>query len=160
MTRTYAGPMTEHRGGRWPPGTRFAVDVVLFARLAGDLAVLAVERAKEPFSAALALPGGFIQPGERPAAAAARELAEETGIAVAVGGLRRLALYGTPGRDPRGRVVSVAYHGVLPTTLPAVAGSDARATRWVNVAEFVGPRARAAFDHGEIVRDALRVRFG
>lgn len=135
------------------------MDVVLFSRRPKGLAVLAVERAKEPFATALALPGGFIQPGEQPAAAAVRELAEETGIVFGAGGLRRLAVYGTPGRDPRGRVISAAYHGLLPTALTAVAGSDARAARWVDVAEFVRPQARAAFDHSEIVRDALWARF-
>ncbi|SBW22712.1 NUDIX domain-containing protein [Protofrankia symbiont of Coriaria ruscifolia] len=151
--------MTDN-SGPWPTGGAFTVDVVLFTKRDGVLSVLAVERAKEPFRAALALPGGFVEPGERAPEAAVRELGEETGVMIDRDHLRRLACYGAPGRDPRGRVVSVAYHGYLPGAPVPRGGSDARAARWVDVLEFLSPGVRVAFDHRDIVVDAVVRRFG
>lgn len=160
MTLTYAGNMADDEEDRWPPGGRLAVDLVMFTERDGELAVLAVERARAPFAAALALPGGFVEAGERAPEAAVRELAEETGIEIGLDGLRRFASYGEPGRDPRGRVVSIAFHGYL-SDAPAVAGgSDARDARWVGLADFLASGARIAFDHRDIVADAVSSRFG
>lgn len=151
--------MTDN-GGPWPAGSRLTADVVLFTRQGGVLSVLAVERGKEPFRAALALPGGFVEPGESVPDAAVRELAEETGIEVPRGKLSRFGCYREPGRDPRGSVVSVAFHGYLAGAPPVTGGSDARAARWVALPEFLSAAARVAFDHRDIVRDAVVRRFG
>lgn len=137
---------------------RLAVDVVLFARPGGVLALLAVERAKEPFRGRWALPGGFVEPGERTRAAALRELDEETGVDVTGVRLRWLGRYGAPARDPRGPVISNVYYGFVgsgpaaPTATPA---SDARQACWLPVAEFLAPEASPAFDHRDIAGDAL-----
>ncbi|SHG82893.1 NUDIX domain-containing protein [Streptoalloteichus hindustanus] len=147
-------------GGSWPVTGRFAVDAVLFTKLGGVLSVLVVKRAKEPFRTAVALPGGFVEPGERAADAAVRELAEEAGIVVRRDRLRRLGCYRRPGRDPRGQVVSVAYHGYVSGAPPVVGGSDACAARWLAVAELQSADIRVAFDHRDIVSDAVFRRFG
>jgi 8-oxo-dGTP diphosphatase len=151
--------MTEN-GEPEPAGSRLTADVVLFTRQGGVLSVLAVERGKEPFRAALALPGGFVEPGESVPDAAVRELAEETGIEIARSRLRRFGCYREPGRDPRGSVVSVAFHGYLAGPPPVVGGSDARAARWVAIPKFLSAAASVAFDHRDIVRDAVVRRFG
>ncbi|TDV40128.1 NUDIX domain-containing protein [Actinophytocola oryzae] len=136
------------------------VDVVLFTRRGGRLFVLAVERGKEPFRTALALPGGFVNPGERTPDAAVRELGEETGLAIHRNRLRRLGFYDKPGRDPRGPIASVVYHGYT-ADAPAVRGAgDAQAARWLRVAEFLAPETSVAFDHREIVAEATARRFG
>lgn len=149
-----------NQDGRWPAAGRLTADVVLFTKQAGVLSVLAVERAKEPFLAALALPGGFVEPGERPPDAAVRELAEETGIVVRRDRLRRLGCYRAAGRDPRGHVVSVAYCGYTCGAPAVVGGSDARAARWVELRDFLSPAVAVAFDHRDIVVDAVVRRFG
>src|SRR5947208_577516 len=82
------------------------VDVVIVAREPTPR-VLLIRRKHEPFAHAWALPGGFVDPGETLAAAAARELREETGVEGA--DLEQLAAFGDPGRDPRGWTVSVAF---------------------------------------------------
>ncbi|MFD9736262.1 NUDIX domain-containing protein [Umezawaea sp. NPDC059074] len=138
----------------------FTADVVLFTRHDSVLSVLVVERAKEPYLAALALPGGFVEEGERTCEAAARELAEETGVVVDRRRLSRLGCYGRPGRDPRGRVVSVAFHGYVTGAPPPLGGSDARAAWWVPVGDMFAAGLEVAFDHREIIRDAVVRRFG
>ncbi|SFB48507.1 8-oxo-dGTP diphosphatase [Amycolatopsis marina] len=135
-------------------------DVVLFSRQDGLLSVLAVERGKAPFRAAIALPGGFANPGERSRDVALRELAEETGLVFPRNRLRRLGCYNEPGRDPRGRVVSVAYHGYLPGAPAVVGRSDARVAQWVAVSDFLSPDVVIGFDHRRIVCDAMFSRFG
>lgn len=141
-------------------GARLAVDVVLFTRQDGRLSILAVERGKEPFLAALALPGGFVNLGERTPDAAVRELSEETGLELRRNRLRRLGFYDKPGRDPRGPIASVVYHGYL-ANAPSVRGAgDARSARWITVVEFIALGTSVAFDHREIVIEATTRRFG
>jgi 8-oxo-dGTP diphosphatase len=124
------------------------VDVVAVSMAAAS-SVLLVQRANEPFAGRWALPGGFVEEGERVSEAAARELAEETELQVE--SLELLGVYDTPGRDPRGWSVSVVFLSRLAGE-PAVRGADdARDARWF-------PRdslPALAFDHDAIVADAL-----
>ncbi|AOS63777.1 NUDIX domain-containing protein [Actinoalloteichus hymeniacidonis] len=139
--------------------TKHTADVVLFTKRTGVLSVLVVERAKDPYRGALALPGGFVETGERAIDAAVRELAEETGIRLGADRLHRFGCYGRPGRDPRGPVVSVAYHGYLPGAPPVVGGDDADRAAWIGLPELFAIEV-VAFDHRDIVRDAVFRRFG
>jgi 8-oxo-dGTP diphosphatase len=132
------------------------VDLAVLTLRAGALHVLLVERGQEPYAGRWALPGGFLLPDESAESAARRELAEETGLAD-VPGLRldQLRTYSEPGRDPRMRVVSVAFTALLPDAPEAHGGGDAARARWVpydNAREL-------AFDHDRILADA-RTRIG
>ncbi|MBY0531232.1 MAG: NUDIX hydrolase [Xanthobacteraceae bacterium] len=127
-----------------------AADCVVFDK-AGRL--LLIRRKNPPFQGQYALPGGFVEYGERMEDAALRELREETGIAGKI--VRLVGVYSRPDRDPRGHCVSAVYLVDAGDQSP-VAGDDAAA------AEFVeNYRAqRLAFDHDEIVADALAQRSG
>jgi 8-oxo-dGTP diphosphatase len=129
-----------------------AVDLAILTVRKGLLQVLLVERANEPYRGQPALPGGFLRDGESVEAAAERELFEETGLRAAPLHLEQLATYGAPDRDPRGRVVSVAYLAMAPDLPIPTAGSDARSARWAPV-ESVG--GALAFDHDKILGDAV-----
>lgn len=134
------------------------VDIVLLAVRQGRLSVLLIERGGEPHAGDWALPGGFVDPGEDTEAAAMRELAEETGLAQLPEGihLEQLRTYGRPGRDPRGRTVSVAYLGLVPDQPSVTAGDDAADARFWPIEDLVGEDApRLAFDHDEILRDGV-----
>ena len=140
------------------PGLRLTaavtVDLVVLTVRQEGLSVLAVKRGVPPYKGRWALPGGFVGDGEDLVQAAARELEEETGLRAGRAHLEQLATYGTPGRDPRGRVVSTAYLALLPDPPPATAGSDAADARWLPVAELLGG-ARLAFDHHRILTDGV-----
>ena len=120
-----------------------AVDAVILFQ---DGIVL-IKRDNPPFAGSYALPGGFVEVGETVEAAVVREACEETGLVIELQGL--VGIYSNPARDPRGHVVSAAFlakgSGVL------LAGSDARFAK-VFPLESLPP---LAFDHDEIIRDAL-----
>jgi 8-oxo-dGTP diphosphatase len=137
------------------PPVAVTVDIVLLTIHQGALAALLIRRGGEPFRDSYALPGGFVQPHEDLATAAARELAEETG---ATGlHLEQLGSYGAPDRDPRMRVVSIAYLSLAPDPPAVTAGSDAASAEWSPVASFLDASlpdspSLLAFDHQEILR--------
>lgn len=115
----------------------------------GELRVLLIERARDPFAGQWALPGGFVDAHEDLAAAAKREMLEETHVKL--GQLVQLGAYGTPHRDPRGHTVGVAFLAMVePDRVEGVAGDDAADCRW-----FAASRPpKLAFDHRAILRDA------
>jgi 8-oxo-dGTP diphosphatase len=131
---------------------RLAVDLALLTVRQDRLQALVITRGNEPFLGKPALPGGFVRHGEDLADAAVRELREETGLDGAALHLEQLATYGAPGRDPRGRVVSVAYLAMMPDLPIPTAGSDARSASWTPVDDV---RGRLAFDHDTILDDAI-----
>ncbi|MGW6951469.1 NUDIX hydrolase [Streptomyces xanthophaeus] len=136
------------------------VDLAVFTVRAGALHVLLIRRGQEPYAGDWALPGGFVLPRESAETAARRELAEETGLApdlVAALHLEQLRTYSEPDRDPRMRVVSVAFAALVPDMPEPAAegGGDADRARWV----AVGTAGRLAFDHAMILADA-RERVG
>ncbi|WP_125775467.1 NUDIX hydrolase [Antribacter gilvus] len=147
------------------------VDVVALTVRDGALQVLLVDRLLEPFRGTRALPGGFVLPDESLEDAAARELAEETGVVAPSGNgpgpghpwhLEQLRTYGPQGRDPRGPVLSVAYLLLAPAFGLPAPGGDAAEAAWFPVpdAEEPGPAGTAplgalAFDHDRILADGV-----
>ncbi|GID56806.1 NUDIX hydrolase [Actinoplanes couchii] len=131
---------------------RLAVDLAILTVRENALQTLVIARGKEPFLGQLALPGGFLRDGEGLRDAAVRELSEETGLDGRNLHLEQLGTYGEPDRDPRGRVVSVAYLAVAPDLPVPEAGSDAASAAWVPIAEASG---WLAFDHDEILTAAV-----
>lgn len=126
------------------------VDVVIFALREGGLQVLLVRRRRPPCEGMWAIPGGTIGKREALQAAALRTLEEETGLADVF--LEQLYTFGDPGRDARGRVITVSYFAVVPATEAEIrAAEDAERVRWWPVYEL----PPLAFDHGEILSYAL-----
>jgi 8-oxo-dGTP diphosphatase len=127
------------------------VDVVIFTIQSGALEVLLVRRGVPPFEGAWAIPGGFILTDESLEAAALRELEEETGVRDVY--LEQLYSFGDPGRDPRGRVITVAYYALIAADRAShpVAGTDAAAARWWPVSSH----PPLAFDHDAILTYAV-----
>jgi 8-oxo-dGTP diphosphatase len=136
------------------------VDLALFTTRGDELCVLVVQRANDPYRGRWALPGGFVEEDERLIDAARRELAEETGLAELDTELVQLGAYGDPGRDPRGRVVSVVYVAFDDVLPDPVADSDAADARWRPVDELLAHPMELAFDHGRIIGDARARIFG
>ena len=127
------------------PRPAVTVDAVIVTREAKPR-VLLIRRKHEPFAGAWALPGGFVDMDETLEESARRELREETGVEV--GELEQLHTFGDPGRDPRGRTVSVVYLGRAdPRQVKPQAQDDAAAVAWHSLRR----PPRLAFDHAEIL---------
>jgi 8-oxo-dGTP diphosphatase len=143
------------------PRPSVTVDCVIFGfdGQAG-LEVLLIRRGAEPHKGMWALPGGFVRvsdrgdQGEDLEVAARRELEEETGAKVSY--LEQLFTFGAPGRDPRGRVISVAYMALVRASDHRVAGhDDAAEAEWVPVSTLLAGKRPLAFDHDEILRTGV-----
>lgn len=140
------------------PAFAVTVDVVVLTIFGSRLHALLVRRGVAPFEGMWAIPGGFKRPSETLYQAAKRELAEETGVDSA-SLLAQFGAYGNPGRDPRMNVVTVAYLAVLREVGGIVAGTDAASAALVPVSDVLIGKIELAFDHAQIVRDAVeRVR--
>lgn len=132
------------------PHPAVATDIAVFTLRRGALNVLLIERAAEPFRGDWALPGGFLQPEEQLDACARRELREETSVDADL--LVHFGNFSAPDRDPRERVISVAYLALLPSDeLRLAADTDAAEARWFPVDGLPS----LAFDHALILKRAL-----
>ena len=125
---------------------RVSVDIVIFTVSDSSLQVLLVKRGVPPFEGQYAIPGGFIRDGESPEHAALRELYEETGVRNVF--LEQLYTFGDPKRDPRGRVITIAYYALIASDqLSLVAGADAAEACWFPMSDL----PPLAFDHRAIL---------
>ena len=136
------------------PPVAVTVDIAVFTVEDDVLKVALIERGQEPHAGRLALPGGFIRPDEDLHEAAVRELHEETGLE-AHGHLQQFGAYGAPDRDPRMRIVSIGFWAIVPRLEAPTAGTDAAAAQTAPVDEILANPDGLAFDHHEILRDAL-----
>jgi 8-oxo-dGTP diphosphatase len=120
-----------------------------------ELHVLLITRAIEPFLGQPALPGGYVREDEPLDEAALRKLGHETGVDGAQLHLEQLRTYGAPDRDPRGRVITVAYLALGPNLPDPPAGVPTQDAHWAPVQEVLDGPVRLAFDHSAILREAL-----
>jgi 8-oxo-dGTP diphosphatase len=133
------------------PRAAVTVDLVVFALEGDELRVLLIRRKHPPFEGSWAIPGGFLEIDEEIEAAARRELREETGFE-ATGPVTLFRVFGKPGRDPRGRTISLAHATAVRGPNRSVAGGDdASEAGWLDPREA----RHLAFDHDEILADAL-----
>jgi len=129
---------------------KVTVDIVIFTIQTGELKVLLVKRGVAPYAGQYAIPGGFVLDGEGLDQAALRELREETGVSEVY--LEQLYSFGDPQRDPRGRVVTVAYFALISAEDSQLhAGTDAAAAAWLAVDDV----PELAFDHAKILGYAV-----
>ncbi len=132
------------------PRAALTVDCVVFGFDEGELKVLLIERALEPFKGKWALPGGFVRVDETLDDAARRELKEEAGLKDVF--LEQLYTFGTVARDPRERVVSVAHYALVQLAAhDTKAATDAADARWYPISKV----PKLAFDHADILAAAL-----
>ncbi|QXP54599.1 NUDIX hydrolase [Cellulophaga sp. HaHa_2_95] len=133
-----------------PQSIQLSVDAVVFGYESGTISVLLIKRKYEPFKGKWAIPGGFVLEEESLEEAVARELKEETGIAINY--LEQLYTFGQPKRDPRSRVVSVAYFGLIkPSAFKILAATDAEEVQWFKITELPS----LSFDHEAILQMAI-----
>lgn len=124
-------------------------DCVIFCDTPEGEKVLLIQRKNEPFKGQWALPGGFLEDEESLETGAKRELQEETGLRVQ--NLHQLRTFGAPGRDPRGRTISITYWGEVPADSNVAGNDDAVEAQWFRIKELPS----LAFDHEQIVKKAI-----
>lgn len=134
------------------PRPAVAVDILAFDGRRSNRSILLIKRGNDPYKDCWALPGGHIEPGEDLVDAAIREFWEEVGIQLDTKDLKQLGAYGTPGRDPRGDYVSIAFVAPLGCKVKPCAGDDAAEAKWFALSELPA----LAFDHGKIIQEALQ----
>ena len=130
-----------------------AADVLVVRSALGSREILLIRRGNEPFRGSWAIPGGFVEMAEDVPDAASRELLEETGLDIPPGELVEIGVFGRPGRDPRGRTISVVYASeVAFEDSRATAGDDAAEAAWFDERDL----PELAFDHAEVIPVDLR----
>jgi len=134
------------------PRPALCVDIIVLLKTLNQTFILLIQRKHQPFQNCWALPGGFIEMNETLEQSALRELNEETGIKI--NSLTQFATYGNPGRDPRGRTVSVVYYTLLVKKIEVKAGDDASKAKWFSISEM----PPLAFDHNKIIGDFLKTQ--
>ena len=133
------------------PRPMVTVDATVFTHSGGKTRVLLINRGKEPFKGKWAVPGGFVNMDEELEDAIVRELAEETGLTGVH--LEQMRAFGTVGRDPRGRQITIVFIGIATEEQTTVkAGDDAAQAEWFDINELPEDMA---FDHDEVVRFAI-----
>ena len=134
------------------PRPMVTVDAVVFTTLASKPSLLLIKRKKEPYKDKWAIPGGFIEMDEELEDAVVRELKEETGLSGVH--LEQMHTFGTIGRDPRGRMITVVYMGVVVDEQNAKikAGDDAAQAKWFDIDNLPD---NMAFDHNHVVKFAI-----
>lgn len=135
------------------PPFAVTVDLVILTMREGQLHVLLLDRAAAPFKGRPALPGGFVRPTKNLLTSAQEVLAAKTGVSIAPIHLEQLATYGEPKRDPRMRVVSVAWLALAANLPEPIADPETTNPRWVPIDE--ASQLRLAFDHGQILSDGV-----
>ncbi|QEG23857.1 NUDIX domain-containing protein [Mariniblastus fucicola] len=129
------------------PRPAVSADVVVFDSSTDS--ILLIQRKKDPFAGSWALPGGFMEMDEAADATAIRELKEETGLVVAQ--VEQIGAYSAVDRDPRGRVVTVAFMAEASTSESIAAADDAADAKWFPVDDL----PELAFDHSQIISDCF-----
>jgi 8-oxo-dGTP diphosphatase len=124
------------------------VDSVILCSTSNQFKVLLIKRKKDPFKDQWALPGGFIEEGEDLEQAAKRELLEETGVKIQ--SMEQIRAFGKPGRDPRGRMISIAFLSRIFSEEALSPGDDAKDAAWFEINDL----PELAFDHNEIITAA------
>ncbi|UCC96590.1 MAG: NUDIX hydrolase [Phycisphaerales bacterium] len=133
------------------PRPMVTADAVVFRRSGGRTEVLLINRGKEPYKGKWAVPGGFVEIDEELEDAVARELNEETGLTGVK--LEQMRAFGTCGRDPRGRQISIAFTGVATEGHGKIrAGDDAAKAQWFEIEKLPED---LAFDHDEMIACGL-----
>lgn len=132
------------------PKPSVTTDCIIIRSIDEKEEVLLIKRKHDPFSGTWALPGGFVEIDEDLLEGAKRELVEETGLENIE--LEQFKAYGRPGRDPRGRTISIIFHGKLINNADEIkAGDDAAKAEWFELNSL----PKLAFDHEEIIADYL-----
>ena len=133
------------------PRPMVTVDAAVFTFSGDRTKVLLINRGKEPFKGKWALPGGFIDMDEELEDAVVRELKEETGLTGVR--LEQMRTFGTIGRDPRGRMITIVFMGIATEGQDKIkAGDDAAEAQWFDIEKLP---SNMAFDHDEVVRFAI-----
>jgi 8-oxo-dGTP diphosphatase len=127
------------------PRPMVTVDALVFAGNTSDKHVLLIRRGNEPFKGLWALPGGFVEMDETLDNAVARELTEETGLKLS--GFKQLHTFGNPGRDPRGRNITIVFYVSIPEVVSVAGGDDADEAKWFSIHQL----PKLAFDHNKVI---------
>ena len=133
------------------PRPMVTADAAVFTHTGGKTKVLLIKRGREPFKGKWAMPGGFVNMDEELKDAVVRELKEETGVTGVH--LEQMHTFGTLGRDPRGRIITIVFMGIAKEDQTKIkAGDDADKAQWFDIEELPED---LAFDHNEIIRYAV-----